>query len=43
VALNHQLFNDIAQQKKCLAAITCADLAQCYDCIAHAIASLGLQ
>ena len=43
VALNHQLFSDIARQKKFLAAITGADLAQCYDRIAHAIASLGSQ
>jgi hypothetical protein len=43
VALNHWLFNDIAWQKKCSAAITGADLAQCYDHIAHAITSLGSQ
>jgi hypothetical protein len=41
VALNHHLFCDIAHQKKYLAAITGMDLAQCYNCIAHSIASLG--
>jgi hypothetical protein len=43
VALNRWLFCDIARQKKCSAAITGADLVQCYDRIAHLIASLGSQ
>jgi hypothetical protein len=43
VALNRRLFNDIAWQKNCLVAIMGADLAQCCDHIAHAIASLGSQ
>jgi hypothetical protein len=43
VALNHHLFCDIAHQKKCSAAITGVDLVQCYDRIAHSIASLGSQ
>jgi hypothetical protein len=43
VALNHQLFCDIACQKKCSVAITGAHLVQCYDRIAHLIASLGSQ
>jgi hypothetical protein len=41
--LNCRLSCDIAHQKKYLAAITGADLAQCYDRIAHSIASLGSQ
>jgi hypothetical protein len=40
VSLNRRLFCDIACQKKCLAAICCVDLEQCYDRIAHSIASL---
>jgi hypothetical protein len=43
VALNCQLFCNIVCQKKCSAAITGADLAQCYDRIAHSIASLCSQ
>jgi hypothetical protein len=43
VALNSWLFNGITWQEKCLVAIMGADLAQCYNHIAHAIASLGLQ
>jgi hypothetical protein len=43
VALNCQLFCNIAHQKKCSAAITGADLAQCYHQITHSIASLGSQ
>jgi hypothetical protein len=43
IALNRHLFCDIARQKKYLAAITGANLAQCYDRIAHSIASLGSQ
>ncbi len=43
VALNCHLFCDIAHQKKYLAVITGADLVQCYDWIAHSIASLGSQ
>jgi hypothetical protein len=43
VALNRHLFCDTARQKKCSAAITGADLVQCYDRIAHSIASLGSQ
>ena len=41
VSLNRRLFCDIARQKKCSAAICCVDLEQCYDRIAHSIASLG--
>jgi hypothetical protein len=43
VALNHHLFCDIACQKKYLAAITGADLAQCYDRIFHSITTLVSQ
>jgi hypothetical protein len=43
VTLNCHLYCDIAHQKKYLAAIRGADLAQCYDCIAHSTASLGSQ
>jgi hypothetical protein len=41
IALNRHLFCDIARQKKCSVAIMGADLVQCYDRIAHSIASLG--
>jgi hypothetical protein len=41
VSLNRCIFCDIARQKKCSAAICCVDLEQCYDRIAHSIASLG--
>lgn len=41
VLLNRCLFCDIVQQKKCSAAVCCVDLEQCYDHIAHSIASLG--
>jgi hypothetical protein len=41
VSLNRHLFCDITHQKKCSAAICCVDLEQCYDHIAHSIASLG--
>jgi hypothetical protein len=43
VALNHQFFCDIAQQKCYSAAIGCVDLEQCFDHIAHSIASLCAQ
>jgi hypothetical protein len=43
VALNRHLFCDIARQKKYSAAIAGVDLVQCYDHIAHSIASLGSQ
>jgi hypothetical protein len=43
VALNHQLFCDIAQQKRYSAAIGCVDLEQCFDHIAHSITSLCAQ
>jgi hypothetical protein len=43
VALNHQLFCDITRQKCYSAAIGCVDLEQCFDCIAHSIASLCAQ
>jgi len=43
VALNRRLFCDIARQKRHSAAIGCVDLEQCYDRIAHSIASLGAQ
>jgi hypothetical protein len=43
VALNHRLFCDIVCQKQVSAAIGCVDLEQCYNQIAHLIASLGAQ
>ena len=41
IALNCHLFCNIARQKWCSVAISCTDLEQCYNCIAHSIASLG--
>jgi hypothetical protein len=43
VALNHRLFCDITRQKCYSAAIGCVDLEQCFDHIAHSIASLCAQ
>jgi hypothetical protein len=43
VTLNCRLFCDLVHQKKFLAAICCMDLEQCYNHIAHSIASLGAQ
>jgi hypothetical protein len=43
VALNRRLFCDIARQKRHSAAIGSVDLSQCFDRLAHAIASLGAQ
>ena len=43
VALNRILLSDIAHQKKRTLAITGADVAYCYDCVAHPFASLASQ
>jgi hypothetical protein len=43
VTLNLWLFCNIAHQKKCSVATMGADLAQCYNQIAHSIVSLGSQ